>query len=87
MSLTAPALNALSEFVDDARTTADRAAGMGLAQTCRRIESLALDLDAARTRLVEDGPDYLDAAWAFLDAGRRILAQYRIQLAQEPARA
>lgn len=58
---TKPATDALTELVQVARE--------------RGHDRIAQTLDGARTRLVEDGTDYLDAAWAFVDAGRKQLAE------------
>lgn len=66
------ALDALSDLVDTAR---DRRASEP--QHATECHAIARTLDRARTRLVEDGPGYLDAAWAFVDAGRKALAQLR----------
>lgn len=71
---TKPATDALTDLVEttDARAARCRAAGdFGLAH---EFEAIRQTLDGARTRLVEDGPEYLEAAWAFVDAGRRALA-------------
>lgn len=77
---------ALSELVDDARALRDRAAKLGLEHSTRTLGQAAGTLDRARTRLVEDGADYLDAAWAFLDAGRSMVAQHRLVIENDEAR-
>lgn len=71
---TKPATNALSDLVDTARTRAERARRVGAEALALDLDGIAATLDRARTRLVEDGTEYLDAAWAFVDAGRRALA-------------
>lgn len=76
MTITLPATNALSELVDDARTLRDNAEHLGHERAAQQLDAIARTLDSARTRLVEDGADYLDAAWAFLDAGRDSLTNW-----------
>lgn len=71
---TKPATNALTDLVKTARTRADQARSAGLDGTAKTLDNIALTLDGARTRLIEDGIEYLDAAWAFVDAGRGALA-------------
>lgn len=80
-SPTIAAARALSDLVQTARATRDRALEkrrMPIAQRCQVIVS---QLDATRTRLVQDGPDYIPTAWAFVDAGRVALRNYRLVLA------
>lgn len=74
----ANALTALYVTARDRATFADADTMPHVAQGLRKI---ATTLDRARTRLIEDGPNYLDAAWAFVDAGRTLLANYEIQSA------
>jgi hypothetical protein len=71
---TAPATRALTDLVDTARARAARARADGLDGTAKTLDQIARTLDGARTRLIEDGIEYLDAAWAFVDAGRGALA-------------
>lgn len=71
---TKPATDALTDLVDTARTRRNRAADAGLIATARTYDEVAQTLDGARTRLVEDGIEYLESAWAFVDAGRKFLA-------------
>nr|WP_274637065.1 hypothetical protein [Microbacterium bovistercoris] len=66
--------NALTDLVHTARALASRADIAGATRLTRSAAIAADTLDRARTRLIEDGDEYLDAAWAFVDAGRRILA-------------
>lgn len=76
--MTAPtkaAADALTDLVNTARTRAAEARAEGLDATAAQLDSVAKTLDGARTRLIEDGPDYIDAAWAFVDASRRMIAK------------
>lgn len=73
--ITAPALRELSRLVGLERELAGRydasrhPASSAAADTARRR---ALQLDAVRTRLIEDGAAYLDQAWAFIESERKI---------------
>ncbi|MFK4761189.1 hypothetical protein ACI3KS_09685 [Microbacterium sp. ZW T5_45] len=71
---TKPAVDALTDLVDTARTRAVRANAEGDRLKMNDLLGIADTLDRARTRLVEDGTEYLDAAWAFVDAGRKMIA-------------
>ena len=71
---TKPATDALTELVDSCRMRAIGARTLGNHDRSTALLAIANTLDAARTRLVEDGPEYLDAAWAFVDAGRKQIA-------------
>ncbi|KAA9105015.1 hypothetical protein [Microbacterium rhizomatis] len=76
MSITRPCIIALSDLVHSGRDIARAADSIGYTRLATAAAECAATLDGARTRLVEDGPDYLDAAWAFLDAGRRMTADH-----------
>lgn len=71
---TKPATDALTDLVDTARTRAHNDRTLGHHARADALLKIAGTLDGARTRLVEDGIDYLDAAWAFVDAGRKQIA-------------
>lgn len=66
--------NRLSTLVDAGRDLRGEAKAIGLTATARNLSAIIGTLDGARTRLVEDGPEYLDAARAFIDAGAGMLA-------------
>lgn len=83
MNPTKVATDALTDLVHTARARGWEAKRAGLVHTAYALMRLAADLDGARTRLVEDGPDYLDAAWAFIDAGRRMVAENIAKLNRE----
>lgn len=83
LSPTKVATDALSDLVHTARSRGLEAKRAGMIHTAYALMRLAADLDGARTRLVEDGPDYLDAAWAFIDAGRRMVADNIAKLERE----
>lgn len=70
------AFDALHDLTDTALIRAAEAYRAGLRATGRKLTDVALTLDAASTRLHEDGENYLDAAWAFVDAGRSIIAAH-----------
>jgi hypothetical protein len=75
----AAAFDALTDLVDTARMyreEADRAGFYGRTQTW---DALALHLDGCRTRLVEEGEEYLTTAWAMVDAGRLTVARHIIR--------
>ena len=72
---TTTATNALTDLVGTARTRAIRARANGNDNHGESLLSIADTLDAARTRLVQDGTEYLDSAWAFVEAGRAALAR------------
>lgn len=67
-------LRALTDLVDTARHRARVARWKRAPARERHFEGIAHTLDRARTRLVEDGSDYIEAAWAFVDAARKMLA-------------
>jgi hypothetical protein len=66
--------NALADLIASARIRADKATAVNLPDTAYVLTDIAATLDRARTRLAEEGDDYLDAAWAFCDGARTILA-------------
>lgn len=73
-------VQALTDAVDSARTQLDRARLLDLRD--KYIEGMhdtALALDAARTRLIQDGEEYLDAAHTLLDYSRRTIATVSIE--------
>lgn len=75
---TTNALNALSEIVQLARTTANAAAFKGKLRAERKADHIARVCDAARTRLVQDGPAYLEPANAIVDTAYEHLAAIRL---------
>lgn len=81
MTTTIVATNALTDLVLTARAMHETAEKHKLTRVARSLNSIATICDGARTRLVEDGEDYLDAAWAFVDVGRKLIAGHRVTLA------
>lgn len=79
-SQTIAAARALTSLVDAADAFAQRCDTLDWPMRAGRIREIRTTLDAARTRLVEDGPNYIDAAWGFVDAGRRQLASHRASI-------
>lgn len=74
------ALDALNDLIATARTMRDQAGrdhNLGTMHTC---DSIAVQLDRVRTRLIEDHDEYLAEAWAFVDAGRLTIARHRARL-------
>ncbi|WP_067197142.1 hypothetical protein [Microbacterium sp. XT11] len=63
--------NRLTTLVDAARALSAEARSLGLRDTARQLKSEAATLDGARTRLIEDGSEYFDAARAFINAAER----------------
>lgn len=70
------ALRALNELVTTARTRGLVAKELGHTKAAFALLSIARDLDAARTCLVQEGESYLEAAWAFIDTGRKLIARW-----------
>jgi hypothetical protein len=71
---------ALSALVDDARAMIPEAVAARRRHVAHRLAVVVAQLDAARTRLVQDGVDYLECGWAWVDAGRQAVANYRLIL-------
>lgn len=74
-SITKPATDALTDLVITARSRARACRVRSETTRAAELDNIAKTLDGARTRLVQDGPEYLDAAWAFVNAGRTALAR------------
>lgn len=66
-------INRITTLVDSARDLHVEAKTLGMRVTAKELKDASHTLDAARTRLVEDGPEYLEAARAFVNAGERLL--------------
>lgn len=77
MSPTIAACRALNDLVDTARTSAKRARAKRRNDIAGRLDIIAAQLDATRTRLVQEQAPYLDTAWAMIDAARKAIALYR----------
>lgn len=73
-------INRLTALVDSARDLRGEAKMLGLRATARSLHDAARTLDGARTRLVEDGPEYLDAARAFINAAENMLTDRAIYI-------
>lgn len=76
-STTTYAITALTDLVETAR---DMIHDAPTEATQRSAVNLAHTLDAARTALVQEGDDYLDSAWAFIDAGRKLIATTQVNI-------
>ena len=63
----------LNALLEGARALRDRARSESMPRTAKQLNDVARTLDGARTCLVQDGADYLDAAEAFRDAAERSL--------------
>jgi Na+/phosphate symporter len=81
MSPTTAALVALCDLVDTARDLAAVALKRRDKHRAARLHQIAQQLDATRTRLVQDGEDYIRTAWAYVDTARRMLAIHKQVLA------
>ena len=68
------ALANLANLASDARSRASDARDRNMPDTAYVLDDIASTLHRARRRLDEDGDNYLDAAWAFVDGGRTVLA-------------
>lgn len=79
-SPTVAALRALSDLVATARTLRDKAVTKRRREIANRCQVIASQLDATRTRLVQDGDQYIDTAWSYVDAGRVALRNYALVL-------
>lgn len=72
-----PALDALTQLTDSARSARSAAATLGLQGVAVKLENIARQCDAARTRLVQDGDEYREVAWSIVDGARFLLAQHQ----------
>lgn len=79
------ALAALADLVESARRRAHTATAYHDTRRARAYAEVADTLDRARTILVEEGDSYLDAAWAFVDAGWLTLARLAARPMPVPA--
>lgn len=80
------ALEALADVANAATATGIAASEKHsdeLAASAARIHAMA---DAARTRLVQDGDEYLPVAWAVLDTCRISLAETRLRVSNARGR-
>lgn len=75
----AAAFDALTDLVDTARRYRDEADAAHRPGWTQTWDALAAHLDRTRTRLVEEGEDYLPEAWAMVDAGRLTVARHLIR--------
>jgi hypothetical protein len=82
----AAALEALGDLVATARTHADVERLNRRTGWAQNWDTLASSLDAVRTRLVQEGDDYLEVAWAFVDSGRLTIARHISRARRTPAR-
>lgn len=81
MSPTTLAANTLTNLVDEAWTLSHLATAHRDRRAAYGCINIASQLDGARTRLVQEGVAYIDDAWTFIAAARRMLCDYRRQLA------
>lgn len=64
----------ITDLVNSARTQCDRARLLDLPEKyADGMHYAALTLDAARTRLIQDGEEYLDAAHLLIDDSRKAI--------------
>lgn len=80
-SPTIAAARALNDLVDTARATRARAIQKRRRAIAHRCGVIEEQLDATRTRLVQDGPEYINTAWAYVDVARIALRNYKLVLA------
>ena len=79
---TKPCLDAIGELLHSVRIDYAHHELLGHDDLAREFARLADTLDRVRTILVQEGADYLEAAFAFLDAGRLVSARLRMRAAQ-----
>ncbi len=79
------ALSSLGELIEVCRTHREVASLDGREGWVQNWDMLALSLDAVRTRLVQEGEEYLPVAWAFVDSGRLTITRYMIRIARRSA--
>jgi hypothetical protein len=82
----AAAFDALTELVNPARMHRDASLLNGRPGWAQTWDILAGHLDRSRTRLVEEGDDYLADAWGTVDAGRLTIARHLIRIDRRTAR-
>lgn len=75
-----PIINRLTALVEACRDLRDEAKGLGMRDTARSLHADARTLDGARTRLVEDGVEYLDEARAFISAAETTLTDRAVYI-------
>jgi hypothetical protein len=80
-SPTIAAIRAASDVVDAAWSAHAHAVHKRRRDLAHKCGVIAVQLDATRTRLVQDGPAYIDAGWSMIDAGRVALANVKRVLA------
>jgi len=71
----AECLAALTELTELARVYRDAATVQGRPGSAQSWAQLAGKLDSARTTLIQEGAEYLEVAWAFVDSGRYTVAR------------
>ena len=73
---------ALTDLVDTTRIMAIECDARGWIGSAHTLDTIAMQFDSTRTRLIQEGDDYLAVAWAYVDAGRLTIAQHRTKLAR-----
>jgi len=76
----AAALTALADVCDDAAATHIAATEKGATQLAASARRIHFQADAARTRIVQDGDEYMATAWAVVDTCRIALAETRLRV-------
>ncbi len=77
MSPTIAATRAVADLLDTARRRRGQALILGEGDVVFTLASMIDALDATRTRLIQQGPEYIDTAWAIIDAARYMLAEIK----------
>ena len=80
------ALGALTALVTDATSLRQRAENLRARARRNTLDDIVRYTDAARTRLAEDGDNYLDAALSIIDTCRNRLASHHIAVEREELR-
>ncbi|MBN9207271.1 MAG: hypothetical protein J0H96_01245 [Microbacterium ginsengisoli] len=73
-------LHDLGSLIEAALWEANRASDLHRPNAERTLRGAMVTLDRVRTRLVEEGADYIDEAEAFMRGGRTTVAEWRAYL-------
>jgi len=72
--------NRITALMEGATTLRRQARDLRMTSTARQLGSIVRTLDGVRTRLTEDGPEYFDAADAFIRAAEDGLPEYAARI-------
>lgn len=72
--------NRIKALMDGATKLRAQARELRMTSTARQLGSIIRTLDGVRTRIAEDGPEYFDAADAFIRAAESGLPEYAARI-------